>query len=111
MTTTHLTDGVTIDHGIVDVNTVNLVVDHDDVKVWVIDCDTKYAEIGFTSFHNKSVSIHLGANANTIGLSIEHKGSTAVIFDYPTKNDEDHWRFSASGSRYEFVVTAFLDRT
>lgn len=101
---------LTIDPGcvVVSVDDTNplVVIDHEDCKVWLIDLDTKYAEVHATSSMGTELSVHVGPaeSGRTLHLDVERKNWTTFTFVHP---DDEDWSVLAHCARYTLEICAY----
>ena len=95
--------------GAVVLSHVTRLIDHDDVKVWLVDASTKYAEADYVvSFEsNGTLSKHelwFHASNSAMFTQGNPKVPTVLTLDIPT---ELGWFVIVNGGRYEFQIAAY----
>lgn len=91
------TDKLKIMEGQVKVTSVTVLADHADIKAWLIDCDTKYADPVTTSSDGWG-GLDLWAGERTL-RSLDSEAPTSIRFPRP-----DSWLLYSDSGRYDFMV-------
>ena len=94
--------GATVTPGEIRLNTVVCLIRHEDVEVWEVDCQSKYAEVAWLD--NK---IGLFAGIETLRPNEELRSKTTWL-DF---GKDKSWRTSVSGGRYSFTIVLFRQRS
>jgi hypothetical protein len=105
MTDTITLENVKLTPGAVIVNHVIQVVNHDDVKVWHVDAQTKYAEYDGYDNYDTPPTILLRAGEETLRADPDNLDvRTRIELGLPEGED---WTVLVDGGRYEWRVAAY----
>lgn len=85
------------------IDSISLLVDHDDVKIFNIDCKSKYADVLATTMGDGTASVLLEASNRTLYLGTR-KTPTEVVVPCDTS---ENWSMMAECSRYTCLFVIF----
>lgn len=83
---------------------VSLAIDQDDVKVFEIDFNTKYAEIFIAAYDDDFTGIAFNAGERTLRIDESKKGEPTVLLL------QEKWSLIAECTRYSAYVCAYKPR-
>jgi hypothetical protein len=103
-------ENATVTTGAVLINHVVQVIDHDDVKVWLVDAKTKYATyFGYVDANTKYATppaVLLAVGEDTRGVNPENpRGHTRIELGLPPEGGD--WTILVDGGRYEWRIVAY----
>lgn len=85
-----------VHQGQIVVSSVTVLADHEDIKAWLVECDSKYPEF----IHTHSALMLYGGD-RTLGCNDASMDVTEVTFDIP-----DGWITYVDGGGYSFAFIA-----
>jgi hypothetical protein len=95
-------EGVIVQHGEIIVDTIDLVIDEPNVKVWQGDCRSKYMDYAYSS---DPLQLMLFASERTLYLDDRYKGEATFIDT--GLSTRDGWSLVVECARYSIYMVAY----
>lgn len=100
-----------IEPGSIKVNTVAKVIDHENCKVWLVDCRSKYYDVTYgteySSDGTEEIAVDLWLTERTLHAEQgQQRLFTRICFPVP-EEETRRWAVMAEGGRYETRVVMY----
>jgi hypothetical protein len=96
-----------VERGRVKINDIAVVVDHDDCRIFEIDCATKYAEVLSDGESDDGFLVMLDTTERSQNADESKTGPTVVYFQVPAGTDLTRWRLLAECVRYTAQIVLY----
>lgn len=95
-------EGVRVQHGEIEIDSIDLVINEPNVKVWQGDCRSKYVDYSYSS---NPLQLMLFASERTLYTNESHDGE-ATFIDTGLSTD-DGWHLVVECARYSIYMVAY----
>lgn len=93
-----------VKQGSVIISDVDMIIDHEDVKIIHVDCASKYFEAsGYPGYGNEAPELHLWAGERTLKSRAVTEPSKIIFEELPG------WQMIISGGKYSRRVVLYKD--